>query len=164
MENRKHILSTLAMVFIGLALVIASAIAQDKVLRSPYFSDAKLYQIETNLIVALQSGYPGIESSAAQTLRELKAYNPGFSFSRSIIPLMRIVKSETADTRSRLCTILALYDLKSDRGDFAIAGMAKYSANQKVKKLCSWFMYTRQLEKTQVTVNTIQKTVLLALW
>ncbi len=164
MENRKHILSSIVMVLIGFVLIAASAMAQDKVLHSPYFTDAKLYQIETNIIIALQSGYPGIESSAAHTLRELKAYNPGFSFSRSIIPLMRIVKSETADTRSRLCAILALYDLKSDRGDFAIAGMAKYSVNQKVKKLCSWFTYTRQLEKTQVAVNTIQKTVLLALW
>ncbi len=162
MKNRRQILSTLVIVLLGLALFAASVMAQGEARHSPYFSDEKLYQFETNLIIALQSGYPSLESSAAQTLRELKAYNPGFSYSRSIIPLMHIVKTETADTRSRLCAILALHDLKSDRGDYAIAITAKFSDNQKVKKLCYWLAYTRQMEKTQLAVNTVQEAVLMA--
>jgi hypothetical protein len=162
MDNRRHRLGALVMVLLGLALFAATAMAQGEGRRSPYFSDEKLYQFETNLIIAIQSGYPGLESSAAQTLRELKAYNPGFSYSRSIVPLMRLVKSENADTRSRICATLALHDLKSERGDYAIAITAKFSDNQKMKKLCYWLAYTRQVEKLRYAVNTIQEAVLMA--
>jgi len=163
MKNRRHLSGVLVMVLLGLAFVVATAMAHGEGLRSPYFSDEKLYQFETNLILAIQSGYPSLESSAAQTLRELKAYNPGFSYSRSIIPLMRLVKSERADTRSRLCATLALHDLKSDRGDYAIAVTAKFSDNAKVQKLCYWLAYTRQVEKVRLAVSAIQETVLMTI-
>lgn len=162
MESRRYIFGAFAVVLLGLALMTASAMTQGEVRRTPYFSDEKLYLFETNLIIALQSEYPGLEASAAQTLRELKVYNPDFSYSRSVIPLMHIVKTESGDTRARLCAILALHDLKSDRGDYAIATTAKFSGNTQVQRLCSWLAYTRQVEKTQAIVHTIEEAVLLA--
>jgi hypothetical protein len=161
MENRRHLLGVFVMMLLGLAFVAATAIAQGEGRRSPYFSNEKLYQFETNLIVAIQSGFPGLETSAAQTLRELKVYNPDFSFSRSIIPLMRIVKSENAHTQSRICAALTLHDLRSDCGDFAIARTAKFSENTKIKKLCYWLAYTRQAENRQIVVNTNQEAVVM---
>ncbi len=143
----KTLYRILAVGAIALGIVLAGAVtvqAQQSALHSPYFTPEKIHQFETNLIVALNSGIPGMQSSAAQTLRELRLYNPGYDYSRSIIPLMKIVKSETANTNARLCAVLALYDLRSDRGDYAISMTAKFSDNTKVRTLCTWLAYVRQ--------------------
>ncbi len=150
----KTLYRILAVGAIALGIVLAGAVsvqAQQSALHSPYFTADKIHQFETNLIVALNSGIPGMQSSAAQTLRELRLYNPDYDYSRSIIPLMRIVKSEGADTPARLCAVLALFDLRSDRGDYAITMTAKFSDNARVKTLCTWLSYVRQLGDANVS-------------
>jgi hypothetical protein len=162
MKPYGNTLRVFALVLLGGALLSASAMAQIEPRHSPYFSDEKLASFETNLVIALESGYPGLESSAARTLRELKTYNSRYSYSRSVIPLMRIVKSERADTQSRLCAALALHDLKSTLGDYAIAITAKFTDNARVQKVCYWLAYTRELEKAELAVNAVQQAVLMA--
>ncbi|HEX7574505.1 MAG TPA: hypothetical protein VF514_15570 [Bacteroidota bacterium] len=62
-------------------------------------------------------------------MRELKALLPDESFSTFVIPLKRIVKNSDAHVEVRILAALALQDLHSDRGDFAIKMEAKYAEN-----------------------------------
>jgi hypothetical protein len=59
---------------------------------------------------------------------------------------MHIVKDEDADAASRVVAALALHDLHSGRGDFAISRTAELSHNKRVKHLCSWLAYNRKRE------------------
>ncbi len=151
MHTYRNTLAALAVAVAGLLVGTAAAQTNEHSVSSPKFTDLKLHEIETNLILALQNGYPEMQASAAQTLRELKMYNPEYSFSRSVIPLMKIAKSERDSTSARLCAILALFDLKSGRGDFAIQMTGKFSDNRKVRELCTWLTYVRQHEGEDIT-------------
>lgn len=109
-------------------------------------SEAQLNVIEQNLVQALESNSPGLQASAAQIIRNVKKSRPEFKFSRSVIPLMGIVKNETSDTGARIVAALALHELKTARGDFAIMRIAKFSDNRRIQHLCTWLTYTRAKE------------------
>ena len=115
---------------------------------SPYSSDpgdaeAKLRPIETSLQNALESGNPGLQASAAQVAREVEARFPRYDFSALIIPLMRILKNEDGDAGTRILAALALHDLRSARGDYAIQGIAASTDDQRLKHLCRWLVIYR---------------------
>ena len=96
--------------------------------------------------MALESESPGLQTSAAITIRELKMMMPERSFSCFVIPLMRIVKTEEADRCSRVIAAIALHDLHSEMGDFAIARASKFCDCDKMKHICTWLTYYRLLE------------------
>jgi hypothetical protein len=96
----------------------------------------RLPQTIGSLRYALESGIPGLQATAAQTVRDLKANIPEESFSSLVIPLMRIVKDENADHAARILAAFALHDLNSPRGDFAIGRMAVFSQDKQVRYLC----------------------------
>ncbi len=139
-----------AVLLVGTVLIGGYAFAQndDEGAVTRYFSDEKLAKIEDNLVVALAHHSPGVQASAAQTLRQLKMYNPDYPFSESIIPLMAIVKKETCCQTARICAALALHDLKSERGDFAISQTGRFTDDEKLKRMCFWLAYDRQIEKS----------------
>jgi len=106
----------------------------------------KLELIERNLVVGLESGIPSLQASAALVLRQVKGIAPEYDFSLCIIPLMRIVKNVDYNVDTRLAAGLALFELKSSRGDYAIARTAKFEENPRVRKIFVAMTYERGLQ------------------
>ena len=96
----------------------------------------RLPQTIGSLAYALESRVPGLQATAAQTVRDLKANFPEESFSSLIIPLMRIVKDDEADHGARILAALALHDLKSAKGDYAIMRTVVFSEDRQLRMLC----------------------------
>jgi hypothetical protein len=80
----------------------------------PRFTDEKLKTIEQSLRNGLESGNAGVQASAAQVVREVKALVPRYEFSGLIAPLVHMVKDERTQPATRIVAALALLDL--DRG------------------------------------------------
>jgi hypothetical protein len=137
----------------AIALLVMPVLAQEQGDRVKSLSAERLDQIEKSLVNALESNIPGMQASAAQTVRDLKALLPDREFSRLVIPLMRIVKNEDGHACSRIVAALALSELHSDMGDFAIAREAKFSDCKRMQHICSWLAFNRvqeqNLEKAQ---------------
>lgn len=101
-----------------------------------HFLKEHLSQTEKMLVQALQSGYPNMESTAAQTVRELEQIYPSEQFVSLIIPLSQIVRDDKADTQCRVLSALALDGLHSDDGDKVIFDTAKRTSNESLKAIC----------------------------
>lgn len=131
----KRILALLLGVFVSITCVSR---AQDQT--GPSFNPnnpERLEQSKMSLVKALESNSTGLQATAAQTVRELKALIPDESFSSLVIPLMRIVKNEDAASESRILAALALHELHSERGDFAIKGESKNTGDKRFQYICS---------------------------
>lgn len=96
----------------------------------------KLNTIEDNLVRNLESKSVGMMLGGAQVVRELKAKVPDYGFSKVIIPLMRILKDKTADRAARMMAALALHDVNSDRGNFAIQREGEMSDDDLLRMVC----------------------------
>jgi hypothetical protein len=138
MKNR-IILLAISMVFL-LIFTGASAFAQDQTTRflkqhKSHFLKDHLKQTEEMLVQALQSNSVNMNSSAAQTIRELEQIFPAESFSLFIEPLSVIIQNERADTQLRILSALALDGLHSDNGDKVIYEVAKNTTNESLKNI-----------------------------
>lgn len=111
-----------------------------------WMTNEKLALIERSLVIALETPCCGAQASAAQTVRDLKALLPEVDLDGTVIPLMRLVKDEDAAMPSRVMAALALHELRDGRGDYAIAGMARFSGDERLQRTCKWLMYERALE------------------
>ena len=105
------------------------------------FKGTTLDVIERNLAMGLNTRSPGVQASASQVIRDLKTLMPEQDFSLLVIPLMRIVKNEDAETQVRMIATLALHELNSLRGDFAITQLARFTSNTRVQHLCGWLAH-----------------------
>jgi HEAT repeat protein len=137
---------TILFVWVATGLILASAAFASSPASSK-FTAAKVETIEDNLLLCLASEYPGVRSSAALTLKQLKAVASDYSFNRSVIPLMKIVNGEQYDSQSRIAAALALYSLESERGDYAIRMTAKLTETERVKFIYEHLAYARTQEK-----------------
>jgi hypothetical protein len=132
---------------LGLMVLVAAPVkALDETLPTPRFVNATVDQSEKSLKMALESISAGSQLTAAQTVRELKTLLPNRPFSSLVIPLMRIVKDENCDVHSRVLAAIALHELDSAMGDFAISRTAQFTDSQPVKHVCSWLTYNRRSE------------------
>lgn len=109
----------------------------------PRFTDEKLKTIEASLQDALESGNFGIQTSAAQVVRDVKSLVPRYEFSSLVIPLMRIVKDDRAEPAKRVLAALALHELGSERGDYAIKRVGEFTDVKQLKHICMWLTYSR---------------------
>jgi hypothetical protein len=114
------------------------------------FTDEKLQAIEKNLQRALESDNFGLQTSAEQVIRDVKALVPQYEFSSLVIPLMRILKDESAASPNRILAALALHELGSERGDYAIRRVGELSDIRQLKHVCAWLTYSRAVARTQV--------------
>jgi hypothetical protein len=144
MKHCQHIFRLLATMLAVAALVFvaqfearAQADTSDTSINTemPLTKD-KLNRIEDNLVKNLESQSIGMVIGGAQVVRELKAKAPEHGFSKVIIPLMRILKDKTADRGARMMAALALFDVNSDRGNFAIQREAELSDDDLLKIVC----------------------------
>ncbi len=111
------------------------------------FTEEKLALIQENLLFCLASEYPGVRATAALTLRQVKNAAPEHSFDECIIPLMRIVKSEKYDIASRITAALALHELRSARGDYAIKTTGWFTDVERLQRIYSALAFARDLEE-----------------
>ena len=133
----------------GVAVLLSTSVALSaKSTDDVWFKGTPVDLIEQNLAVALRMHSDGIQASASQVVRDLKGLLPSQEFTSVIIPLMGIVKNEDGDPAVRTVAALALYDLKSSRGDFALSQMARFSRNDRIKHLCAWLTYERNRQST----------------
>ena len=133
---------------VGIVLCIAAygiVIAGDNESHNT-LTNAKVERIEKDLINAFGSNIPGLQTSAATTLLQVHNVVPEYGWSNSIIPLMHIVNDENAHPDARIAAALALYDLGSARGDYAIVQNARFASNDRVKRFCSLLVANRHLE------------------
>jgi len=132
-------------------LVIGTVQSFSEALAGQRFTNSTVEQTERALVQALMSTSPGVQTTAAQTIRDLKALFPDYAFPLAVIPLMRLLKDENGDAASRILAALALHDLHSARGDFAIARTVKFTDCEQLKRLCWWLSYDRMVEEQQAT-------------
>ena len=121
-----------------------------------WFKGASINAIEENLAIALQAPSPGMQASASQVVRDLKALLPDQDFSGLTIPLMAIVKDEEAEVAVRMVAALALHDLQSAKGDFAIQRVAQFTRNERMRHLCTWLTYDRMQKAPSTQKSTAQ--------
>ncbi len=138
---------TSTMVIGGLLILGGVAARSQTVQNAPGpFTRATVEQTEQSLVKALESNSPGLQLSAAATIRELKALMPDRPFSCFVIPLMRVVKNENGDRDARIVAAIALHELHSGKGDYAIKSMAS-STNERFAYICSWLTFNRAKEE-----------------
>jgi hypothetical protein len=121
--------------------------ATEETPKPPKFTEEKIALIEDNLVKDLESTNPGVVIGGTQTVREMKKAVPSHDFSKLIIPLMRIVKDENADRAERILAALALDEIDSDRGNFAISREAEMSKDDVFKSLCANLTKAREAKK-----------------
>lgn len=137
-------------VLLAIALLVwAGARAGSTYSNDPRFTDEKLQAIEKTLQQALESGNFGLQTSAAQVVRDVKGLVPRYEFPDLVIPLMAIVKNEDAQPASRILAALALHELGSARGDFAIKRVGEFTDVKQVKHVCTWLAYERIFAQRQ---------------
>jgi hypothetical protein len=147
---------------VGLLISASATHAQSEFGQAQAFTRATIEQTEQSLIQALESNSPGLQLSAAVTVRELKLTYPKRSFSCLVIPLMRIVKNEDGEPCQRIVAAMALHDLHSEKGDFAIARAAKFIECSKMKRVCELLTYERYVEDhPQVAEKDTNKSIAL---
>lgn len=133
------------------ALPAATAVAQADSTSIPSLDQPltkeKLALIEENLLRALESKSVGIWIGGAQVVRELKLKSPEYDFSKLIIPLMRILKDKQADRAARIMAALALYDINSERGNFAIERESQFDDDALFKTVCVNLAESRMAKK-----------------
>ncbi|HET6272153.1 MAG TPA: hypothetical protein VFG32_04185 [Bacteroidota bacterium] len=146
--NTRHVFGWMMVV-----LVIGTVQSFSEPLAVQRFINSTVEQSERNLALALSSGSLGLQTTAAQTVRDLKALLPNHSFPLLVIPLMRLVKDENGDAASRILAALALHDLRSAMGDFAIARTARFTECEQLKRLCWWLSRDRVMEEQQTAAE-----------
>ena len=124
----------------------ATVLAQEPDRVAGLFKNATIEQTEKSIIAALESNCPGREMGAALTIRELKALMPERSFSCFVIPLMRVMKNESAEHCTRVVAAIALADLHSERGDFAISRQGRFTGCDKLARACRWLTFYQYME------------------
>ncbi len=133
-------MKALATILLSLLLVPA-LLAQDSTKVQLPFQRATAEQTEQSLKKALESNSPGLQISAALTVREMKRMMPQRSFTSLVIPLMALLKNDKADESVRTIAAMALHDLHSARGDYAISRLAEDPGSPGIQKICQWLSF-----------------------
>jgi hypothetical protein len=134
---------------IVLCSVVFGIVAAGDIETRRTFTKATVERIEKDLIRALESNSPGLQTSAATTLIQMRKLVPNYAWSQSIIPLMRIVNGENYEADARIAAALALYELRTDRGDYSIVRNARFTSNARVKRYCTMLAVNRQFENAK---------------
>ncbi len=119
----------------GAVLLFGMARANDSSSSGVLTANQDLGLMERNIVQALESGIPGLEVSAALTLKQVKLLLPSVEFSRTVIPLMRLVKDQDKNPRVRSAAALALHELHSATGDYAISRAAIFTDDHLVRHM-----------------------------
>jgi hypothetical protein len=140
---KRSIVATLCLIAVGVLFTIPAFAGEgDDYIGS--LPQQRIDLIGQNIVNALESDIPGMQADAAQLVRDLRGLRPEQSFAECVIPLMALVKNEEIDSGARILAALALDQLESPMGDFAISRMASFTSDAKLKHVCSWLTYERR--------------------
>ena len=143
---KRSIVATLCLIAGGMLVTIPAFAGEgDDYIGS--IGQQKIDLIEQNIVNALRSDVPGMQADAAQLVRDLRSLRPEQSFSNCVIPLMAVVKNEQIESGARILAALALDQLESPMGDFAISRTASFTSDSKLKHVCGWLAYERKTGK-----------------
>lgn len=144
MKGNKHSIVAALCLVAGGMLCTAPAFARESDDYIGSLPQQRIDLIEQNIVNALQSDVPGMQADAAQLVRDLRSLRPEQSLAGCVIPLMAIVKNEQTESGARILAALALDQLESPMGHFAISRMASFTSDPKLKHVCSWLTYERK--------------------
>ena len=144
---------------VGTLLLASLAAGQNR----PRFTEEKLKQIDRNLVRCLESDNPYVVCTALKTVRDVKALAPEYSFSHEMtIALMHILKNETMNHRDvpgwseegccsiRILAAVALNDMNSGMGDYAIKMQAKFTTSKRLQRVCTLLAFNRAVEQQRI--------------
>ena len=134
------------LIVLAIGCLAANSLNATEPKHSQSFTQARISVIEQELIAALESDIPGLQISAARTMRQLRECAPWYEWDASIIPLMHIVNREEHDAKARVSAAVALHELRSSRGDYAIQRMGQFASDSKVRRACFMLCRARQTE------------------
>ena len=143
MKHTRNTIAALCLVAGGM-LCVSSALAGEGDDYVGSMPEGKFECVESNIVMALQSGIPGMQADAAQLIRDLKGIRPDETFTSCVVPLMAIVKNENAESATRIIAALALDGLDSGMGNFAIERTATFTSDPQLKYVCTWLTYERK--------------------
>jgi hypothetical protein len=132
---KKRLLMVVGCTLAATALCAPALLASDPVPAGGAPLDLAL--VEENIVVGLNSGIPGVQADLAQLVRDLKDRYPDHSFSSATIPLMGILRDESAESPVRVMAALALDDLESAIGDYAIAQLPRFTDDARLAYICA---------------------------
>ena len=146
MRNKRNIVAALCLVAGGL-LGTAPAFAGENGDYISTLSQQKFDVIEQNIVNALRSDVPGMQADAAQLVRDLNNARPDISFSTCVVPLMAVLKNEEGESAARILAALALDQLDSPMGHFAVSRTASFTSDSRLAYVCGWLAYERKTGK-----------------
>ncbi|MBI5471489.1 MAG: hypothetical protein HY961_04000 [Ignavibacteriae bacterium] len=103
----------------------------------PAMSEVQFERRIKSLAKGLNSTTKAEQRSAAEAALELKQAYPDRNYAALIIPLMRVVKNDDAERATRMPAAQALHLMHSDRGDYAIDGVSRYSNDREFRRYCT---------------------------
>ena len=106
--------------------------------------EANTYEsIELNRLIGLASDNEGLRVSCAFNLGEMKSDN-------AVIPLMKLLR-EGQTFEERVIAALSLVKIGDSKGVFLVSRLAKFSDNEKIRRMCerfySGYIYEKYLEE-----------------
>lgn len=143
MKNTRAFAAALCLTAGGL-LCTASALAGNDNGYVGSLPQEKINVIQENIVTALQSDIPGMQADAAQLVRDLSGARPDQPFSSCVIPLMALLKNEQAECGARILAALALDQLDTPMGHYAIERTVSFTSDAKLKYVCGWLAYERK--------------------
>jgi len=103
--------------------------------------------IAGNLINAVESDNPGLQTSGAKVMTDLisGSYLERSDVSRSLIPLLKILKNGQSD-EERMAAAVAIYELGNGIGIYQLRSVALFDNNKKVAAVCKnlYYAYHKQ--------------------
>ncbi len=127
-----------ALAVAGVLLISGAALAQTTNNVDIQLNPQTISAIEQNLVAGLKdTDHPGLQESSTTVLLNLQLLDKGFDFSDALFPLMSIVKDEHEPAPARILAAVALRNLNSARGDYAIEMTAQMSDEPRVQKVCA---------------------------
>ncbi|NOG99367.1 MAG: HEAT repeat domain-containing protein [Ignavibacteriae bacterium] len=103
-------------------------------------AEEKYDLIVDNYLAGIESNNFGLKTSSVYYLGELKS-------SESVIPLLKILRNDDEDIRTRITAALALYKIGDGRGIYRLKTMSKFEDNQRLANLSEKFYYSYLLKE-----------------
>jgi HEAT repeat protein len=128
----KNLRWTVVFTIVAFSVLASSVFAAN----APYKSANLKENAINSLLTGVESENLGLKTSSALMLANIEC-------PKAVIPLLRMLKSDPNE-QARMTAAYALYQLKDQRGLFAIKQAVRFDDSNKVKRLC-WMLYKEYL-------------------
>jgi hypothetical protein len=150
MESRtKEVVMNRLIAVFAVGICLSPVVVAFQLADEPPMSPVQVAKLEKVIVRSLESKSPSQQVEAALMLHRVKLLAPTHEWDRCIIPLMRILNCENNESSARVLAALVLHELRSERGDFAIARNAQFTDDARVKRYCTILHRTRLIERTK---------------